>query len=330
MARKSNAVAAIQASTVRTTVAEPEMAPALRTVVGQIDLLFSNAQTTSLRAFWQIGKHIAAVANDPESYLTAAQKDAAVDPSALLISIFSPIYSAEQMRSAETFYEKYPSERELDRLLNLRNEENPRWRLSASHVQLLTQIADDEQRQAVEEKCADEALTAKTLAKELQEIRGKKSSGGRKHEAPKGLKNQLQDLLHHIQRFIARSETLWLGEDAETSIYDQFMNTAPGKRAGTPTQHFEKIVETLTRLSDVVGDHIAMANKVLEATQTNEDDEDEDEDEDDPADDDVDAEDDEDDEEPDDADESDDLVADARRAAAAAAAARRKQNNITR
>lgn len=303
MARKSNALVSIQTSAVSALNIDTELSPALAEVVGTIDRLFSDAQSASVTAFWQIGKHISDVAQSPDDYLTEEQKSAQVDPSALLVSIFAPVYSADQLRNAESFYEKYPTERELQRLLDLRSEENPRWRLSASHVQLLTQIADDEQRAAIEEKCAEEALTAKSLASELQEIRGKKPGGGRKHQAPKSLKNQLHDLLQHIRRFIARSESLWLGDD---NVYDAFMNTSAAQREGVPQAHFDEIVELLTKLSDVVGDHVGMANKVMQAQQDGESTEEEDEEE-----------------------ASDDLVADARRAAAAAAASRRKKN-ITR
>lgn len=302
MARKSNAVAAIQANAVHALNLDTELAPRLRTVVDRIDGLFSDAQTTSLRAFWQIGQHIAAVAENPDDYLTEKQKDAHVDPSALLVSVFSPVYSAEQLRSAEAFFVRYPTENALDRLLGLRNDDNPRWRLSTSHVQLLTQIADDDQRSAVEEKCAEEALTAKALAQELQEIRGKKTGGGRKHQAPKSLKNQLHDLLNHMRRFVSRSESIWL---ADGGVYDQFMNTAPDKRAGVPQSHFDDIAEMVTKLSDVVGEHIGLVNKVLESQQeAGESDDQEEED-------------------------SSEIAVSARRAAAAAAASRRKRN-ITR
>lgn len=307
MARKSNALVSIQANAMNSVSAlniETELAPALAEVIGNIDRLFSDAQSASLTAFWQIGKHIADVAQSPDDYLTEEQKSAHVDPSSLLVSIFAPVYSAEQLRGAESFYDKYPTQRELQRLLDLRSADNPRWRLSASHVQLLTQITDDEQRSAIEEKCAEEALTAKSLANELQEIRGKKPGGGRKHQAPKSLKNQLHDLLQHIRRFVSRSESLWLGEE---NVYDDFMNASPSKRDGVAQEHFDEIVEMLTKLSDVVGDHIGMANKVMEALQKSERVEEEEEEE----------------------EASDDMVADARRAAAAAAA-RRRTNNITR
>lgn len=304
MARKSNALVSIRANAVNSTSAlniETELAPALVEVIGNIDRIFSDAQAASVTAYWQVGKHVAAVAADPDSYLTDEQKSAHVDPSALLVSIFAPVYSADQLRGAEAFYEKYPTERELQRLLDLRSDDNPCWRISVSHVQLLSQIADDEQRSAIEEKCAEEVLTAKSLANELQEIRGKKPGGGRKHQAPKSLKGQLHDLLQHIRRFIARSDALWLGEE---NIYDEFMNASPSVREGVAQEHFDEIVEMLTKLSDVVGDHIGMANKVMESQQSGE--------------------------STDEEEVSDDMVADARRAAAAAAASRRKKNNITR
>ena len=85
------------------------------------------------------------------------------------------------------------------------------------------------------------------------------------------------------------------------------MNLSAAKREGVVQEHFDEIVEMLTKLSDVVGDHIGMANKVMEAREKTESVEEDEEEE-----------------------ASDDMVADARRAAAAAAASRRKKNNITR
>lgn len=299
MARKSNAMIAAQTATITDIQDKPEMNSALQEVVREIDTLFGEAQEASVTAYWRIGRLISQVAQDPDSYLTEAQKAAHTDPTALLISTFTPTYTAEQLRAAETFYERYPSERELRRLLNLRSPTNPSWRISQSHVNLLTQIPDDEQRSALEEKCAEEALPAKTLAVELQEIKGgKASSGGRPHKAPEGLKNQLHDFLQALRRFVGRSETLWLGDD---SIYDTYVNASPTKRSGVPEQHWDEIGEMLTKLSDVVGDHIGMYNKALEALKGDEEPEDEDAD-----------------------------VSAAARAAAAAAAASRRKSNITR
>lgn len=298
MARRSNAIATLQAQAVTEVV---ELAPALQDIVNEIDGLFNSAQEVTLTAFWQIGKKIHDVGQDPDKYLTESQKAAQVDPSALLVSRFSKIYTAEQLRAAETFFEKYPTERHLRRLLDMRSPDSPHWRLTMSHVQLLAQIPDDEKRQALEEKCAEEALPAKTLATELQEVRGKKPGGGRKHQAPKGIKNQLHDLLQNIRRFIGRSESLWLGEE---NIYDDFMNISPSKRDGVAQEHWEELQEQLYKMHELVEQHIEMYKKAVEALDTE------------PAS----AEDEEDDSA---------VTAAARRAAAAAAASRRK-GNITR
>jgi hypothetical protein len=299
MARKSNALVAMQTATVNEIKDGPELAPRMQAVVREIEGFFGEAHAASLTSFWNIGKLIRQVDDEPDNYLTAEQKSAHTDASALLISVFAPIYTADQMRSAETFFERYPSEGQLDRLLELRCPDAPKWRLTMSHVQLLSQIADDDKRTALEEKCAEEALPAKTLAVELQEVRGKKSSGGRGHQAPTGLKNQLHDLLQHVRRFVGRSDSLWLGDE---NIYDDYVNASPTKRDGVAQQHWEELGEMLTKLSDVVGDHIGMFNKACEALEPDESEEEE---------------------------EDSDMAANARRAAAAAAAARRK-GNITR
>lgn len=300
MARKSNAMVVAQTAAATRIANAPDLAPNMQTVVRQIEGLFGEAHAVSLTSFWNIGRLIREVSENPDTYLTAEQKTAHVDAAALLISVFAPIYTADQMRSAETFYERYAGERQLQRLLEMRCPSAPRWRLTMSHVQLLSQISDDDKRAALEEKCAEEALPAKTLAVELQEVRGKKSKGGRNHQAPKGIKNQLHDLLQHLRRFIGRSESLWLGDE---NIYDDYVNTSPTKRDGVAQQHWEEIGEMLTKLSDVVGDHVGMFNKACEALEPAEQDEEEESDS--------------------------DLTTSARRAAAAAAATRRK-NKITR
>ena len=173
----------------------------------------------------------------------------------------SPVYTAEQLRSAVAFYEKYPSDGEITRLLNLRCPDRPRWRMTVSHVQLLAQVPDQNQRAVLEDKCAEEAYTARSLALELQEIRGKQKHSGRTHRAPKGLKQQILDLLQHQRRFIGRSEKLWLAEK-EDNIYDDIANASPEKLDTTIMAYFAEMRENFNRMSDIVADHVAMCTKV--------------------------------------------------------------------
>jgi hypothetical protein len=235
----------------------------LQNVVSEIDQIFGDVQVASLTAFWRVGRIINDVKNNPDIYLTQEQRNSNVDGASLLISIFAPVYSADQLRSAVSFYEKYPTESEITRLLNLRCPDRPRWRMTVSHIQLLTQVADDDQRNVLEEKCAEEAYTARNLALELQEMRGKQKNSGRTHQAPKGLKQQLQDLLQHQRRFIGRSEKLWLSED-DNNIYDDVANAPPEKLDTTICSYFAELRENFDRMSDLVADHVAMCRKIQE------------------------------------------------------------------
>lgn len=241
-----------------------DLTPAMQAVVTKIEKLFSDAQAHGIKACWNIGRLITEVQCEPNKYLTAHQRSSHVDGEAVLVSIFAPVYSVEQLRSAVAFFDKYPSESELNRLLTLRCPERPKWRLTTTHVQMLAQINDDEQRQAVEKVCAEEAYTARALAHELQELRsGPKTNSGRTHSAPKGLKQQVADLLQTQRRFIGRSEQLWLNEKSD-NIYDDIANASPTKLDSTVRGYFNEIEENFSKLSDLIADHVAMCRKVRE------------------------------------------------------------------
>jgi hypothetical protein len=116
------------------------------------------------------------------------------------------------------------------------------------------------------------------LATELQEIRGKQKNSGLTHQAPKGIKQQIYDLLQHQRRFIARSEALWLCEKSD-NIYDDIANASPTKLDETTMGYFNEVVENFSKLSDIISDHVAMCTKVQEELNSREDEtEEEDED----------------------------------------------------
>lgn len=242
----------------------------LQDVVSEIDQIFSDAQVSGLTAFWRIGQLIDRVKKSPEMYLTPEQRAAHVDGASLIISIFAPVYTAEQLRSAVNFFDKYPTESDIHRLLALRCPDRPRWRMTISHVQLLAQIPDEDTRASLEETCATEAYTARALATELQELRGRGAQTGRKHAAPKGLKQQLQDLLQNQKRFISRSQQIWLNDDAD-SVYDTLANTPPEKIDENLRDYFTEICGNFTIMSDLLGDHIAACNKLAGILQESED-----------------------------------------------------------
>lgn len=271
MSRKSTAMSIMQANFVPAVdendfpqqLNEHTLTDDLRDVVAEIDQIFGDVQVASLTAFWRVGKLLTDVKNNPATYLTNEQQSAQIDGAALIISIFAPVYTADQLRGAVNFYERYPAEQEITRLLSLRCADRPRWRMTVSHVQLLSQVANEDQRIVLEDKCADEALTARNLSLELQELRGKKKNSGRTHQAPKGLKQQLLDLLNYQRRFVARSEKLWLAENTD-NIYDDVANAPPEKLDAIIVGLFAEMQQNFDTMSDMVADHVAMCRKVHE------------------------------------------------------------------
>ena len=264
MEKKTNVITVVDSSVEIPGLMQKDMTLSMKKIINEIDKLFAEVQIASMRAIWDVGRLITEVRDDPDKYLTKEQQSAHVNGESVIMFVFAPIYTAEQLRSAVNMFERYPSEDELKRLLSMRCPERPRWRLTTSHVQLLSQIPDDTQRAKIEERCAEEAYTARALAHELHEIRGKKKgNAGRPHEAPKGLKQQIQDLLAHQRRFLVRSENLWLNDESD-NIYDDIANASPTKLDETVRGYFREIEENFSKLSDQISEHVAMCNKIRE------------------------------------------------------------------
>lgn len=243
-------------------VALETLTPDMRAAVEYIGNAFETIQETSLRSFWKIGRMLEQVNADPERYLTDEQRMSGVSSYGVLVSIFAPVYSAEQLRQALSFYTAYPTEQDIDRLIQMRCPERPRWRMTVTHAQLLAQVSDPDKREALENQCAADAYTARSLALELQELRGKGNQTGRKHRSPRGIKQQLLDLLEHQRKFIARSEKLWLAEDAEETVYDTFINTPPAEIDATLTAYFHEISENFDAMLSLITIHKRLCVKI--------------------------------------------------------------------
>lgn len=247
-----------------------EITSAMSHVVMEIDKLLAEHQAASLQTYWLVGKLIADVEHNPDTYLTESQRAANIDPGNLLMHMFEKIYTPEQLRMTQRFFEMYPDEQDLNNLINLRCPERPMWRLTVSHVQVLTTVPDSEQREALTAQCAEEAYTARALAVEVQEIRGpKNSNSGRHHQAPKGLKQQVQDVINFQRRFISRSEKLWL-EDA--GVYDAVANAPSQKRSEALHNFLNEIQENFDKMRELIDSHTALCKKAQEAISNENDD----------------------------------------------------------
>lgn len=235
----------------------------MESVVLEIDNLLTDHQAAGMQTYWLVGKLITDVEQAPNVYLTPAQQSANIDAGNLLVHVFEQVYTADQLRTTQRFYQMYPERPDLQALLELRCPERPLWRMTVTHVQVLTTIPDPDQREALTNQCAAEAYTARALALEVQEIRGsKRPNAGRQHAAPKGLKQQVQDLLEAQKRFISRSEKLWLEDDG---VYDAIVNAPMQKRSAAIHNFLQEIRENFDKMQDLISTHIALCEKAQDA-----------------------------------------------------------------
>jgi len=228
----------------------PEMHENLQKVIYAIDDLMAEQHAANIMAMWRVGELLNEIETNPDNYLTDEQKSRHTSPSALLFNVYSKVYTPDQFNMALRLHDNYPSRQAIDALINKRCPTKPNWRLTASHVQMLLTVADEGQRKVIEDRCATEAYTTKALAVELTELHGKDKKKERGPVAPKGLKQQVYDLLEHQRKFITRSEKLWLCDDG--GLYDDLMNAAPSKLTDTIRGYMGEIAENFEKLRHLV------------------------------------------------------------------------------
>lgn len=233
----------------------------LRSVIGQIDEVITEQHAANIMTMWRVGELIHEIDNNPENYLTEAQRSQHISPSALLISFFSKIYSPDQFEVSRNLFENYPTKEAIGRLINCRCPARPNWRITASHVQLLLTVPDPEKRKVIEERCVKEAYTTKALAVELTELRGDAKKAEKKPGTPRGLKQRVYDLLDYQRKFILRSNKLWL---ADGGLYDAIMNASPTQLNETIRGYLAEVDENFEKLQAAVQEHRAMIRRVEE------------------------------------------------------------------
>lgn len=237
----------------------PELHENLKNVVFTIDNLMAEQHAANILSMWRVGQLLNEIDTNPEKYLTEAQRSQHIAPSALLFRVYDRVYTPDQFASAVRLHDAYPTELDIRALVDKRCPTKPNWRITASHVQLLLTVDDDNKRQVMEERCVKEAYTTKALAVELRELHGKEKKA-RKPAAPKGLKQRVYDLLEHQRAFISRSEKLWMADDG---LYDTIAAASPTQLTDTLKGYIAEIRENFEKLADIVEKHHSVCGKIL-------------------------------------------------------------------
>ena len=240
----------------------------LQNVISKVTELVTEQHAANIMAMWRVGELLTEIDNNPDAYLTDAQKAQHVNPSALLFQAFHKVYTPDSFNVSRQLYENYPNKEAIQGLINLRCPARPNWRVTASHVQLLLTVSDPDQRKVLEERCATQAYTTKALAVELNEIRGEPKKTERTPSAPKGLKQRVYDLLEHQRKFITRSEKLWVEDDG---LYDAIMNSPTDEITETIRGYMAEVTENFFKMQEIIDTHQALCKKFDERFNSEED-----------------------------------------------------------
>ncbi len=230
----------------------------LQNVITRVTELVTEQHAANIMAMWRVGELLTEIDNNPDAYLTEAQKTQHVNPSALLFQAFHKVYTPDSFNVSRQLYENYPNKDAIQGLINLRCPARPNWRVTASHVQLLLTVSDPDQRKVLEDRCAKQAYTTKALAVELSEIRGEPKKTERAPSAPKGLKQRVYDLLEHQRKFITRSEKLWVEDDG---LYDALMNSPADEITETIRGYMAEVAENFFKMQEIIDTHQALCKK---------------------------------------------------------------------
>lgn len=239
----------------------PELHANLVKAIYALDGLIAEQHAVNITAMWEVGNLLHDIEVNPDAYLTDAQKSQHISPAALLYRVYNKIYTPDQFSTALRLRENCPDRAAVISLINQRCPTRPNWRLTASHVQLLLTVNDQEQRKVIEERCVQEAYTTKALLVELSELHGAAKKRERKPTAPKGLKQRVYDLLEHQRKFLTRSEKLWTEEDG---MYDAVMNASPDKMTDTIRGYLAEVDENFTKLQELVTIHQRLCAQVAD------------------------------------------------------------------
>lgn len=244
----------------------PEMHENLQKVVHALDDLIAEQHAANIMAMWRVGQLLHEVDTNPENYLTPEQRSRHIAPSAILLQAYDRVYTPDQFATAIRLHESYPSEQAIHALIDKRCPTKPNWRMTASHVQLLLTVNDESQRHVIEERCVKEAYTTKALAVELSEFHGK-TKRTRDPVAPKGLKQQVYDLLEHQRKFISRSERLWLEDEG---LYDTLASTSASKLTPTIRGYLAEIRENFEKMQHLVERHHSLCGRIMARVEESE------------------------------------------------------------
>jgi len=235
----------------RRTTAINQMNEALRHQSDEVERLVDNEMAETITSHYQIGKVCQTVTDNPEKY----------GPNALQLLCDVHDMSKRTLQRNIRFVEYFPSQRDLDRLLEMIDDATGK-RLQWAHIDALLTITDNEQlRWEFAQKAVVECLTPKQLLAKIKS-RLKRSGGhGRPHAVPPTITAQLQQLLDMLTSVVEKSDQIWLGTPQGYSMWRTINELNAEGVTAELQQLIQSVAAKLEEVQAAIGQNAAQATR---------------------------------------------------------------------
>lgn len=231
MARRTKAAAAAKAAS-RT----EGMRDELRVKLGEIEQIISDSRSFTLRSYYQLGKVVLEVRENPDVYGPDAWDQ---------LCKALPGYR-RTMQNAAIFRKNF-TEAEFDELLQMRDEESG-FAIQWSHVVLVLGIEDKKLRKQLLQQALKKKLDARDFHETVKAaMGGARRAGGRPVTMPDSLRGQVSQVYRVTRQWVQKGK-LWLGLEGDgPSVFDNILQLDEPPDDET----FDRLLELETLLEDM-------------------------------------------------------------------------------
>lgn len=221
------------------------MRDSLRVRLGEIEQLLADARHATLHHYYQLGKLLVDVKDNPQEYGDDAWE---------LLEAALPA-QRRTLRNAMLFA-KHFSEKEFNQLLELRDETTG-FALTWGHVIYVVTMDDESLRTSLLRQAFEQRLDPSSFHGLVKEVLGRGSrsnAGGRPATRPANLAAALRQAINTTRRWITKFEVYrGLAEEGQTSIFTEAVEASAQD---------EKVFDLLLEVSDLL---IELADEVRAA-----------------------------------------------------------------
>lgn len=234
-----------------------QMNPALQRKMSLLEKSVNDLRAENLRYYHQIGKICRQITDDPGKYVGLDGTPG--------IKLVEKALSTQSrtLRKALTFARLYDNE-QLDSLIDLSNEQTE-YRLNWGHVSFLLTLHTPEQRQSYAEQAVSKMLDPPALH-DLIKRRTQRSGGhGRKHEMPKTINGQIEQILRLCRQWASKNDEVWNGE--EESVYGNLLAIPPSDMEPDMVTKLDEVATLMTQIAAAASDNVRRTREASEYIQ---------------------------------------------------------------